>query len=204
MHMALDDCWDFNKRFPHRQNNTNRPPISSTMSVPRSDRRDEDSEEGSRFSGYDRPRYTRGRYTAGNGGDGGRIPPTGGDGRRIPPTGGDGRRIPPTGGNVAGGGDPGDSDPSSNCDNSDSRPFDPRNILGSRKDHWDEPRKAKYDKRLRRLLKLRNRQRNSKGSAHKPKKPVRLGLDPFDGDPKDTQRVIQDVEIKLNYFRESL
>jgi len=145
---------------------------------------EEDSEEGSRFSGYDRPRSTRGRNTEGNGGGGG--------------------RIPPTGGNVAGGGDPGDSDPSSDSDNSDSPPFDPRKILGSRKDHWDEARKAKYDKRLRRLLKLRKRQRNSKESAHKPKKPARLGVDPFDGDPKDTQRFIQDVEIKLNYFRESL
>jgi len=31
------------------------------MSVPCSDRIDEDSERGSRFSGYDRPRSTRGR-----------------------------------------------------------------------------------------------------------------------------------------------
>jgi len=76
---------------------------------------DEDSEEGSRFSGYDRPRSTRGRNTEGKGGDGG--------------------RIPPMGGNVAGGGDPSDSDPSSNSDNSDCLPFDPRKILGSRKNH---------------------------------------------------------------------
>jgi len=45
-HIALDDCWDFNKRCPPQQNTTNRPPISSTMSVPRSDRMDEDSEAG--------------------------------------------------------------------------------------------------------------------------------------------------------------
>ena len=124
--------------------------------------------------------YTRGRNTAGNEGDGG--------------------RIPPTGGNVAGGGDPRDSDASSDSDNSNSPPFDPRKILASRKGHWDEASKAKYDKQLRRLLKLRKRQQNSKGSAHKPKKPERLGVDPFDSDPKDTQRFIQDVEIKLNYF----
>jgi len=31
------------------------------MSMPRSDRKDEDSEEGSRVSGYDRPRSPRGR-----------------------------------------------------------------------------------------------------------------------------------------------
>jgi len=145
---------------------------------------DEDSEEGSRFSGYDRPRSTRGRHTVGNGGDGG--------------------RIPPTGGNVAGGGDLRDSDPSSDSDNSDSPPFDQRRILGSRKAHWDDARKAKYDKRLRRVLKLRKRQWNSKESTHKPKRPERLGAHPFDGNPKDTQRFIQDVEIKLNYFRESL
>jgi len=183
MHMALDDCWDFNKRFPSRQNTTNRPPISSTMSVPHSDRMDKHSEEGSRFSGYDRPRSTQGTNTERNGRDGG--------------------RIPPMGGNVAGGGDPRDSDPSSNSDNSYSPPFDPRKILGSRKDHWDEARKVKYDKQLRRLLKLCKKP-NSKGSAHKPKKPERLGVAPFDGDPKDTQRFIQDVEIKLNNFRESL
>ena len=183
-HIALDDCWDFNKRFPPRQNTTNRPPISSTMSVRRSDRIDEDSEEGSRFSGYDRPRSTRGRNTKSNGGDG--------------------ATIPPTGGNVAGGGEPCDSDPSSDSDNSDSPPFDPRKIPGSRKDDCDEARKAKYDKRLRQLLKLRKRQRNSKGPSHKPKKHERLGVDPFDGYPKDTQCFIQDVEIKPNYFRESL
>jgi len=151
MHITLDDCWDFNKKLPHSQNTTNRPPISSTMSIPRSDRMDEDSKEGSRFSGYDRPRSTRGRNTEGN--------------RE------DRSRILPTGGNVAGGGDPGDSDPSSDSDNTHSPPFDPRKILGSREDHWDEARKAKYDKQLRQLLKLRKRQRNSKGSAHKPKKP---------------------------------
>jgi len=134
---------------------------------------DEDSEEGSWFSGYDRRRSTGGGNTEGNGGDG--------------------VRIPPTGGNVAGGGDPGDSDLSSDTDNSDSPTFDPSKILGSRKDHWDEARKAKEYKRLRRLLKLRKRQRNSKGSAHKPTKPERLGVDPFDTDPKDVQRFTQDV-----------
>jgi len=80
MYIALDDCRDFNKKFPPRQNTTNRPPISSTISIPRSDRMDEASEEGWMFSGYDRPRSTRGRITEGNGGEGGRIPPRGGKG----------------------------------------------------------------------------------------------------------------------------
>jgi len=185
-YIALDDCRDFNKKFPPPQNTTNGPPISSTMPIPRSDRMDESSEDGWRFTGYDRPRSTRGRITEGTGGEGG--------------------RIPPSGGNVARGGDHGDSDPSSDSDNSDCPPFDLRKILGSRKDHrdWDEPRKGNYHKWLRQLLKLRKRQRNSKGSAHLLKKPERLGVDPFDGDPKDTQRFIQDIEIKLSYFREFL
>jgi len=33
---------------------------------------------------------------------------------------------------------------------------------------------------------------------------VKLGVDPFKGDSTDTQRFIQDCEIKLDYFRESL
>jgi len=53
-------------------------------------------------------------------------------------------------------------------------------------------------------VKLCKRHGNSKGSAQKPKKLNRLRVDPFDSDPKDPQRFIQDVEIKLNYFRESL
>jgi len=53
---------------------------------------DQPSEECSRFSGYDRPRSTRGRDTGGTNGE-------------------DRGRIPPTVGNGAGGGDPGDSAP---------------------------------------------------------------------------------------------
>jgi len=98
------------------------------MSIPHSDRIDDDSEKGSSCSGYDRPRSTRGRNTEGNGGDGG--------------------RIPPTGGNVAGGGGPGDSNASYNSDNSDSSLFDWRKILGSCKEHWDDASKAKYDKKV--------------------------------------------------------
>jgi len=64
--------------------------------------------------------------------------------------------------------------------------------------------KAKYDKRLRRLQKLRKRQWKDKGSAHKPKKPECLERDPFNCDSKDTQHFKQDVEIKLYYCRQSL
>ena len=62
-------------------------------------------------------------------------------------TGDDESGIPPRDGNVAGAGDPGDSDLSSDSDNSNSPPPDPRKILGRRKAHWDEARKRKYDKR---------------------------------------------------------
>jgi len=183
-HIALEDCLDINNKFPPQQHTTNRPPISSTMSIPHADRIDDDSEEGSRFSGFERPRSTPGRNTEGNARDGG--------------------RIRPSGGNFAGGRDQGYSAPDSDIDNSDSPLFHRRKILGSHKNHWDEGRNVKYDKRLRRLLTLRKRERNSKGSAHKPKRPEHLGVDPFDGEPKDFQRFIQGVEIKLNYFRESL
>jgi len=59
-----------------------------------------------------------------------------------------------------------------------------------------------YDKLLGPLLKLCKEQ--SKGSAHKPKRPMQLLADTRDADSKDTQRFIQDVQIKLNYFKESL
>jgi len=78
-HIVFDDCWDCNKKFPPPPNTTNRPPISSTMSILRSDRMDQNSEEGSRLSGYDRPRTTRGRNTDCMGGDRGRIPRRGGN-----------------------------------------------------------------------------------------------------------------------------
>ena len=39
---------------------------------------------------------------------------------------------------------------------------------------------------------------------HRPKKPERLGVDPFKGYSRDTQLLIQDREIKPDYFRESL
>ena len=122
-HIALDDCWDLNQKFPPRQNTPNRPPISSTMSMPCCDRMDKDSEEGSSFSGYHRPWFTRGRNTAGNPGEG--------------------CEIPQMGGNVGGGGDRRDSNPYSDSNNSNSPPFDQCQILGSCKDPWDEARKVK-------------------------------------------------------------
>ena len=73
---------------------------------------DDEDEEDERFSGYDMPKGTQG----GN-------------------TGGDGGGIPPRDGNVAGAGDPGDSDPFSDCDESNSPPPDPLKILGRCRAH---------------------------------------------------------------------
>ena len=40
----------------------------------------------------------------------------------------------------------------------------------------------------------------AKKSSHRPKKPEKLRVDPFTGDPKDTQRLVHDVKINLEYF----
>jgi len=44
----------------------------------------------------------------------------------------------------------------------------------------------------------------AKKLSHRPKKPKKLGVDPFTWDPKDTQRFVHAVEIKLDYFSDSL
>jgi len=41
-------------------------------------------------------------------------------------------------------------------------------------------------------------------SSHQPKKPEKLAAETFTGDPMDTQRFVHDVEIKLDYFCDSL
>jgi len=43
-----------------------------------------------------------------------------------------------------------------------------------------------------------------KKSSHRPKKPEKLDVRPFKSDFTDTQRFIQDCEIKMEYFRKSL
>ena len=117
--------------------------------------------------------------------------------------GGRGGNIHPCGGNARGGGDPCDSESSSDSDSDSSLP-DPWKFLGRRKSHWNDGRKEKYDKRCHELAEYLRKQRKGKKSAHRPKKPVKLGVDPFKGDSTDTQRFIQDCEIKLDYLRESL
>jgi len=106
-----------------------------------------------------------------------------------------GENLPPGGGNAGGGGDPGDSD--------SSLP-DPRKFLERHKSHWNDARKEKYDRQCYELAEYLRKQRKGKRSAHRQKKPEKLGVDPFKGDSADTQRFIQDCEIKLDYCRESL
>jgi len=149
-------------------------------SNPLPERIDEDVPGEDGFSGYDSPR----------GGPSGNA-------------GGSGGNLPPRGGNPAGGGDQGDSDSSSDGDSDSSLP-DPRKFLGRRKSHWNHASKEKYDSWCHELAEYLRKQRKGKKSAHRPKKPGRLGVDPFKGDSTDTQRFIQDCEIKLDYFRESI
>jgi len=112
---------------------------------------------------------------------------------------------PPRGGNVAGGDDPADSgSSSSDSDGSDALPRDLRDFLGSRKRHSSREKKDKYNRRYAALNKFIEECHKAKKSSHRPKKPEKLGVDPFTGDPKDRQRFVHDVEIKLDYFRDSL
>ena len=143
---------------------------------------DEDEPEGERFDGYDMPGGAQGGNTGGAGGG-----------------------KPPRGRNVAGGDDPGDSSSSSSdSDGSDASPPDPRDFLSSRKRHWSREKKDKYDRQYVALNKFIQECHKPKKSSHRPKKTEKLGVDPFTGDPKDTERFVPDVEIKLDYFRDSV
>ena len=181
IHTDLKDCWDFKNQFLQpKKLATQPPPPPSSISFPQSDRRSEDDEKEA-FDGDEAPRGARGGNTGGNGGG-----------------------IPPRDGNVAGAGDPGDSGSSSDSDDSDSPPPDPRKILGRCRAHCDDAKKRKYDKRYAKLLKLFKKAKRGKDSGPRQRKRERLGIDPFDGSSTDTQRFIQDVEIKLTYFKDSL
>jgi len=142
---------------------------------------DEDEPEEEQFDGYDLPGGAQG----GNTGDAG------------------GGQLP-IGGNVAGGDDPGHSSfSSSDSDRSDASPPDPRDFLGSRQGHWSQEKKDKYHRRYAALNKFIQECHKAKKSSHRAKTPEKLGVDHFTGDPKDTQRFVDDVEIKLDYFVDS-
>jgi len=143
---------------------------------------DEDEPEEEQFDGYAIPGGAQGGNTGGAGG-----------------------RQPPRGGNVAGGDDLGDSSSSSSdSDESDASPPDLRDFLGSCKQYWSREKKDKYDRRYAALNKFIQECHKAKKSSQRPKKPEKLGVDPFTGDPKDTQCFVHDVNIKLDYIRDSL
>jgi len=178
------DCGDCERDYlrPQPQQSVCQPPPPRSPAHPPSDQMDEYEPEEERFGGYDMPGGAQGGNSGGAGGG-----------------------QPPRGGNVGGGDDPGDSSSSSSdSDGSDASPPDPRDFLGSRKPHWSREKKDKYDRRYAALNKFIHESHKAKKSSHRPKKPEKLGVDHFTGDPKDTQRFVHDVEIKLDYFRDSL
>jgi len=133
-------------------------------SNPLPERMDEDVPGEDGFSGYDSPR----------GGPSGNA-------------GGSGGNHPPRGGNARGSGDLGDSDSSSDGDSDSSLP-DLGKFLGRRKSHWNNARKEKYDRRSHELAEYLRKQCKGKKSPHRPKKPEKLGVDPFKGDSTNPQR----------------
>ena len=178
-HTRHSDCPDFLRDYAvNTRPASQQPPPPPSNPLPVKMNQDMAGEDG--FSGYDSPRGCPSGNAGGSGGN-----------------------LPPRGGNAGGGGDPGDSDSSSDGD-SDSALPDPRNFLERRKSYWNEARKEKYDSRCHEHAEYLRKQHKGKKSAHRPKKPAQLGVDPFKGDSTDTQRFIQDCENKLDYFRESL
>jgi len=117
--------------------------------------------------------------------------------------GGSGGNLPPRGGNAGGAGDQVDSNSSSDGD-FDSSLHDLRKFLRRPKSHWNDARIEKYERRYHELPEYLRKQPKGKTSGHRPQKPEKIRLDPFKGDSPDTQCFIQDCEIKLDYFRESL
>ena len=112
--------------------------------------------------------------------------------------GGDGGNIPPGGGNVAGGDDPGDSDSSTSSDDSSSSLADLSKLPGRKKSRWTGAKKRRYNERCQALADFL---RKSKKSQSPQKKPEKFRINWFTGNPLDTQRFIQDAEIRFDYFR---
>jgi len=173
------DCPDFLRDYVvNTCAASHQPPPPPSNPLP--DRMEEDVPGEDGYSGYDSPR----------GGPSGN-------------TGGSGGNLLPRGGNAGGGGDPGDSDSSSDGDSDSSLP-DPWKFLEIRKSHWNDVRKEKYDRRWHEVAEYLWKECKGKKSVQRAKKPEKLGVDLFKGASTDTQSFIQDCEIKLDYFRESL
>ena len=112
--------------------------------------------------------------------------------------GGDGINIPPDGGNGVGGDDPGDSDSSCSSNDSSSSPPDLSKFLRRKKSRWTNAKKRRYNEHSRALADIL---RKSKKSQSRYKKPEKLAIKGFTGNLLDTQRFIQDTEIRFDYFR---
>jgi len=178
------DCGDFQGDYlrPQPQQSVLQPLPPHSPVHPPSDRMDEDEPEEERFDGYDMPGGAQGGNTGHAGGG-----------------------QTPRGGNIAEGDDPGDSSSSSSDSyRSDASHPDPRDFLSSCKRHWSQEKKDKYERRYAVLTNFIEECHKAKKSSHWPKKPEKLGVDPFTGNPKDTQRFVHDLEIKLDYFHDSL
>lgn len=100
--------------------------------------------------------------------------------------------INPEVGNVGGGDDTGYSDSSSSSDNYSYSLSDISKFVGQRKSRWTDAKKREYDECAQALA---NFLRKSKKSQPQHKKPEKLGIKGFTGNPLDTQRFIQNGEI---------
>ena len=177
-HLAMGDCPKFQQLVARGVERIVQARPAPSPSPPRrreSTSRGLDPMSEDHFSGYDEPRPSRRDTQGGNGGN-----------------------IPPGGGNVAGGDDPGDSDSSCSCDDSSSSLPDLSKFLGRKKSLWTDAKKRRYDERSQALADFL---RKSKKSQSRQKKSEKLGIKGFTGNPLDTQRFIQDAEIRCDYFR---
>jgi len=178
-HTRHSDCPDFlNDYAVSTRAASHQPPAPPSNPLP--ERMDKDVQGEDAFSGYDSSRGGPSGHAGGSGGN-----------------------LPPRGGNAGGGSDAGYSDFSSDGDCDSSFP-DLWKFLERRKSHWNDVRKEKYDRWCHELAEYLWKQRKGNKLAHGPKKPEKLGVDLFKGDSTDTQRFIQDCEITLDYFRQSL
>jgi len=79
---------------------------------------------------------------------------------------------------------------------SDASPPNLRHFLGSHKHYWSKESRDKYDRLYAALNKFIPECHKAKKSSHPPKKPEKLRVDIFTGNPEDTQRLVHDIEIR--------
>jgi len=77
-------------------------------------------------------------------------------------------------------------------------------FLGRHKCDWNKVRKDKYHMGYCEFADYLLKEFKGKTSLPRPKKPEKLGVELFKANCSDTQRLIEDCEIMLDDFRESL